>query len=267
MKMTLVWVILSATACARQCAVDFQSAPFVGSGPQIREAFRTFGTPQLPVLLFVEILACHCRRCGQIGEPHQRDSATWTASTWFQQPWHILPLPRVDFGRRVGIIRASCNLDDIQLLATVTDNDRPRSMAAVNQARQCGVQFVHSRLVHNVNVHAGRFSVTEDREAVKIFSGGWTAGPTIALSRRTLFTTTNNRALAPDGPSLAMQGLSKFSQLRRPDSNRRPTGYEPAELPLLHAAFEVVLRRPEWVKTFPAHWHSEPAGQHDGGLS
>lgn len=27
-----------------------------------------------------------------------------------------------------------------------------------------------------------------------------------------------------------------FEFLRRPDSNRRPTGYEPAELPLLHAA-------------------------------
>lgn len=30
--------------------------------------------------------------------------------------------------------------------------------------------------------------------------------------------------------------LEKVSKLRRPDSNRRPTGYEPAELPLLHAA-------------------------------
>ena len=45
--------------------------------------------------------------------------------------------------------------------------------------------------------------------------------------------TANNRALAPGGPSLLYAG---FNQWRRVDLNHRPLGYEPSELPLLHAA-------------------------------
>lgn len=47
-------------------------------------------------------------------------------------------------------------------------------------------------------------------------------------------------------PSLCLREI-----LRRPDSNRRPEGYEPTELPLLHAAFEFITDHPEPVKPFP----------------
>jgi hypothetical protein len=86
----LVWVILSATACAWQCAVDFQSAPFVRCLPQISKAFGAFGFSPHPIggELFVEVFSRHGRLCRQIGKPQQWHSTTWAAGGRFQQSRH-----------------------------------------------------------------------------------------------------------------------------------------------------------------------------------
>jgi hypothetical protein len=88
MKTILVWVILSATACAGKCAVNFQSASFVRGQPQIREAFQARWPASFTIFLFVKIFTGHTDRSAEIGKRHQWTSADWAAGGWFQQSRH-----------------------------------------------------------------------------------------------------------------------------------------------------------------------------------
>lgn len=83
--------------------------------------------------------------------------------------YHELSLARVDFGGPFAI-RSSRHLNYLQALAAKADHYTFLPMSSVDQLCKTGVQFVDSRLIHRVNIHAGRFSVAEDPEAVKIFS-------------------------------------------------------------------------------------------------
>jgi hypothetical protein len=89
--------------------------------------------------------------------------------------WHCangLPFPRVDFGGRIGV-GTSGHLDNLQALAAMADYHCPLTVARIDQARQSHVQIVDGGIVHGVNVHAGKFSVAEAPEAVKVNLRCW----------------------------------------------------------------------------------------------
>jgi hypothetical protein len=186
--MSLVWVILSATACTGKWTVDFQPAPFVRSGALVREDFQTAALPNV-ALLFVEIFAGDTVGVGQISEAEKRNSAHRTTGGRFQQTGHaqslsawsmktriapvtvtivrttpvmtpyqnmahsVSPLPRVDLDRGVSVMRTRGHLDDVQLLAAMTDDQGFRAVAAVDHSSEAGIQFVDGGLVQGVNVH------------------------------------------------------------------------------------------------------------------
>jgi hypothetical protein len=88
----------------------------------------------------------------------------------------------------------------------------------------------------------------------------------------------NNRALAPDPFHNHQLSRSRAGWLapryagfilwRRVDLNHRPLGYEPSELPLLHAAVDFVAHHLEAVKPSTAHPAAQDlGGQANGGLS
>jgi hypothetical protein len=152
------------------------------------------------------------------------------------------PLSRVDFGGSVGRGGTSRHLDNLQALAAMTDDDTLGAVARIDQSGETGIQFVDGGLGQGVDVHRNW--------------GVW------ASLRPAQLTETTGLRLAP--PSLgcilarvaprgyAVEFLPKRSDSeasdraefwRREDSNFRPLGYEPSELPLLYGAESFVTRR------------------------
>ncbi len=87
--MLLVWVILTAAACAGKCAVDFERASFVRSGLVIGESPNTSALSDRFVWpLVVDVLADDSLRIREIGQTEQRNSAARAAGRWFEQSGH-----------------------------------------------------------------------------------------------------------------------------------------------------------------------------------
>jgi hypothetical protein len=85
----LVWVMLSATACAGKCAVDLETAPFVCGLAVIGEHLHASAlADELAGPLIVEVFARHAFPLGQIADAHEWSSAHGTPGGWFEQPWH-----------------------------------------------------------------------------------------------------------------------------------------------------------------------------------
>ena len=170
------------------------------------------------------------------------------------------PLSRVDFGGMVTV-GASRHLDNLQPLAAVTDDDTLRTVAAVNEFRQRGVQFVDCGLIQGVDIHGGWGVWASLRPAQLTETTGLRLAPP---SLGCIYGPCRSKGLRGDvftfrRPDSEASGRAVI-WLRWPDSNRRPRGYEPPALPLRHTAFE-------FVAPLPTHCQAESGRQANGGLS
>jgi hypothetical protein len=173
-----------------------------------------------------------------------------------------LPLAGVDFGGMVTV-GASRHLDNLQPLAAVTDDDTLRTVAAVDEFRQRGVQFVDRGLIQGVDIHKwsepGRLSFVLSPKGSR--TGPDTANAGGACTRSSVVVIGIHAGDATGGPGSCLSGLQVHVGAFHSGGGNRTHDLSVMSAP------SCLCSTPHgyFVAPVPAHCQAEPRRKVNGG--